>query len=190
MASKNNPKELFPNQQHIIEPAFEVGGIAYFQFNDIFHLPYERGLMALTVYEETRMKCTYEYLREHTKAVRKLLKENKNGVDIYKIYELNEQLDQRLQFSFDTELLYKLASVVYFDKNENPAFYEMEYCKKKIDHWKEHKSVSDFFLQKPLLELIPYLKSVDIDLDMYSQAMTELNDLHSQRLQLITSTDS
>ena len=178
-------KRLFPGQKHIIEPAFEIAGIQYFRFNDVFQIPYERGLMALAIYEETRMKCSREYLTKHVEICREILHSPK--VDIFKINQLNEQLNERLTLILDTDLLYKLASIVYFDSKENPVLYEADYCAKKIEIWKQHKGVADFFLQKPLLELIPYLENVDFDLATYSQINKELNDLHLERLQACSS---
>ena len=141
--------------------------------------------MALAIYEETRMKCSREYLTKHVEVCRELLHSPK--VDIFKINQLNEQLNERLTLILDTDLLYKLASIVYFDSKENPALYEPDYCQKKIEIWKQHKGVADFFLQKPLLELIPYLENVDFDLATYSQINKELNDLHLERLQACSS---
>lgn len=181
-------KRLFPNQPYVIDFAFEVGGVKYYQLNDVYNLPVERGLMALAIYEETRMKCSREYLLKHVEVVRSLLREKK--IDIYKINTINEQMSQRLNFALDTDLIYKLASVIFFDKNENPAIYEPDYCAKKIEHWKKHKGVNDFFLQKPLQELIPFLKNVDFDLDMYSQGMEQLNEIHLENLSLCTSKDT
>ncbi len=181
-------KKIFPGQKFVIDFAFEVGGIKYYQLNDVYNIPYERGLMALAIYEETRMKCSREYLTKHVDAIRSLLHEKK--IDIYKINALNEQMSQRLDFSLDTDLLYKLASVIYFDKNENPAIYEPDYCAKKIEHWKKHKGTKDFFLQKPLQELIPFLKSVDFDLETYSQAIEQINEIHLENLSVCTSIDT
>ncbi len=178
-------KKYFPEQKHIINYAFSVLHKDYYKFDDVFQLPYERGLMALAIYEETRMKCTREYLEEHTKAIEAILKEN--PIDIYKINELNEQMKQRLDMVIDVDLLYKLASVVFFDKNENPCTYEAEYNAKKIEFWKKNKGVADFFLQKPLQELIPFLQSPEIDLQRYSELNRKLNNLHSERLQLLGS---
>lgn len=174
-------KSLFPGQKHIIEPAFEIAGISYYRFNDVFQIPYERGLMALAIYEETRMRCSREYLAKHVEICRELL--HSTRVDIFKINQLNEQLNERLTLILDTDLLYKLSSIVFFDAKENPALYEADYCQKKIEFWKKHKGVADFFLQKPLLELIPYLENVDLDLNIYSQINKELNELHLERLQ-------
>lgn len=178
---KRNTKSIFPNQKHMIEYAFTVKGVKYYQFNDVFQIPYERGLMALAVYEEVRMKCTREYLLKHVEACRKILHDNK--IDIYKLNALNEQMSDRLNLAFDTDLLYKLASVVFFDKKENPAVYEPDYCKKKIEFWRENKDVNAFFLQKPLVELIPFLRDVDFDLQKYSETVKKVNKMHSEILQ-------
>ncbi len=174
-------RNVFPNQKHIIEFAFKIGGVKYYQFDDVFNLPYERGLMALAVYEEARMRCTREYLEKHVDACRTLLHESK--IDIFKINALNEQLGDRLNLSMDTDLLYKLASVVFFDKKENPAIYESDYCNKKIAFWKKHKDVTSFFLQKPLRELIPFLKDADFDLQSYSEVVQAVNKTHLRVLE-------
>jgi hypothetical protein len=178
-------KKHFPDQKHVIEFAFDIAGVEYYRFNDVFSLPFERGLMAIAIYEETRMKCSREYLLQHTDAVDKLLHEN--SIDVFKINQLNEQMKERLSMSFDVDLLYKLASVVFFDKRENPCLYDADYNLKKIDFWKQHKGVKDFFLQKPVSELIPFLQNSDFDLEIYSDLNTKLNQLHSERLQVLNS---
>jgi hypothetical protein len=178
--NRRDPKRVFPGQKHVIVPAFELAGVEYYQFDDVFNLPYERGLTALAFYEETRMRCSREYLEKHVEVVRNVLRSNK--IDIFKINQLNEQMSERLKLSLDVDLLYKLASIVFFDKNENPVLYDAEYCRKKIDFWKKHKGVSDFFLQKPVTELIPFLQNVNFDLDTYSRMNTELNRIHSGNL--------
>jgi hypothetical protein len=179
-----DPKRLFPEQKHVIEHAFSVGGVDYYQFNDVFSLPYERGLMAITFYEELRMKCTYDNLKLHVEAIRTLLNEPK--IDIYKVNALNEMLGERLGMVTDVNLLYKLVSVVFFDKNENPCLYEIDYNLKKIEQWKKHKGVNDFFLQKPLQELIPFLNTVDLDLSMYSPVVEAIKEHHLQVLSSIS----
>jgi len=177
-----NWRKKFPEQKYMIEESFTIEGRKFYQFTDVFNLPIERGLMALMVYEETRMKCSVEYLQKHIEAVRGLLRATK--IDIFRINQLNEQLNERINFALDVDLIYRLAAVVYFDDNENPSLYDSEYCKKKIEFWKKNKSVSDFFLQQPLTELLPYLKNVDFDLNEFSTANEELNKIHSERLSM------
>ena len=175
-------KKKFPEQKYIIEEAFVINGRKFYQFSDIFNLPVERGIMALMVYEESRMKCSVEYLKKHVEAVRGIL--NSGKINIFRINQLNEQLNERLNFTLDVDLIYKLASVVYFDENENPASYDQEYCKKKIDFWKKNKGVVDFFLQKPMTELLPFLNSVGFNLDEYSTVNDKLNSLHLEILSI------
>ena len=177
-----NWKTKFPDSRHIIEFAFEINGKKYYRFSDIFNMSIERGLNAIMFYEESRMKCSLEYLNKHVQAVREILHSNK--IDIFRIHQLNEQMSERLNFSLDVELLYKLSSAVYFDENENPSLYDAEYCKTKIEFWKNNKEVADFFLQQPLTELLPYLQSVDFNLNEYSMANMELNRIHSERLSM------
>lgn len=182
---QKNTKLLFPNSSAVIEFAFRSGGVDYYTYADIFSLPYERGLMAMAVYAELDMRCSREYLRKHTEVVTDILRQNE--IDIYKLNELNEQMKQRLELVTDIELMYKLASVVYFDKNENPARYEQSYCEKKIEKWKSDSTVQDFFLQKPLVTLIPFLQNVDFDLDIYSEVNEKLNELHLGVLRMLKS---
>ncbi len=172
-------------EKYRIEYAFTCGGTKYYRFADITNLPYERGLMALHVYNEVDMRCSRQFLLRYADTIDKLLHEQK--IDIFKINQLNEILKQRLTLTTDTDLLYKLASVCFFDKTENPAVYEPDYAEKKISKWRKDKGVRDFFTQKPLLELMPFLQSVDTDLDTYSAMCDELNKIHSECLRIVSS---
>lgn len=168
-----------------IEYAFTSGGTKYYRFADITNLPYERGLMALVAYNEVEMRCSREFLIKYQGAVDKLLHDQK--IDIFKIQQLNEILKQRLQLPTDVDLLYKLASICFFDESENPAVYEPAYAEKKIAKWRKDKGVHDFFMQTPLLELMPFLGSVDTDLDTFSALQAEIDAIHSQALRLASS---
>lgn len=178
-------KKREQKNKYRIEYAFTCGGTKYYRFADITNLPYERGLMALVAYNEVEMRCSREFLVKYQGAVDKLLHEQR--IDIFKIQQLNEILRQRLQMPTDVDLLYKLASICFFDKSENPAVYEPEYAQKKIAKWRKDKGVRDFFMQTPLLELMPFLGSVDTDLDTFSAIQKEIDAIHSQALRLANS---
>ena len=178
-------KKREQKNKYRIEYAFTCGGTKYYRFADITNLPYERGLMALVAYNEVEMRCSREFLIKYQGAVDKLLHDQK--IDIFKIQQLNEILKQRLQLPTDVDLLYKLASICFFDKSENPAVYEPAYAEKKIAKWRKDKGVHDFFMQTPLLELMPFLGSVDTDLDTFSALQAEIDAIHSQALRLASS---
>lgn len=169
-------------EKYRIEYAFTCGGTKYYHFADISNLPYERGLVAINFYEELNMRCDRKFLVQYQSAINKLLHEQK--IDIFKINQLNEILRQRLQMATHVDLLYKLASVVFFDKTENPYVYEPAYAEKKIAKWRKDQKVTAFFSQMPLRALIPSSENVDTDLDTFSEIQKELDLIHSEALRL------
>ena len=173
----------------IISHAFTIAGREFMEVDSIYNLPYQRGMGAVKIYEEMKMKCDYEYLKAHATAIDNLFKKDYGFklAEIMQVKKLNDQLLERLNISIDTDLVYKLASVVYFDKTESPITYDAEYAKKKIAFWKKHKSAEDFFLQVPLQKLIPFLKSPDINFQTYSEAMGILNKVHWEEVLLLLS---
>ena len=131
------------------------------------------------------MKMTYEYLQQHVESVNKVLKSQK--IDVYKLHNLNAIMEERLKWFVDVDILYKLASIVFFEKGEDPRTYDFKYNAEKIEFWKQHKSVTDFFLQTPLLELMPFLKELEMNLETYSAITRELNKRHSDLVSSILS---
>ena len=172
-------------EKYRIEYAFTSGGTKYYQFADITNLPYERGLQAMYIYNQVEMRCSRDFLTRYTDAVHQVL--HGKDIDIYALNQMNEILKQRLSMPCDMELLYQLASVAFFDKTENPAIYEGAYAEKKIAKWRKDKEVAAFFSQKPLTELMPFLRNVGGDLSTYSKLNEELNKTHSELLRLLSS---
>lgn len=165
------------NSKYVIKEAFTMGGRTFYMFDDVFNVPYERGLKSLVYYEEFRMRVTKEYMKMHTDAMDKLLSDPKK-IDVSKMAILNKQLKERAELIVEPDMLYKLASVVFFDKNEKPWSYEFEYANKKIAFWKKHCSNQDFFLGTPLVTLIPFLKLSETNLDTYSAVVEKVNQIH------------
>jgi hypothetical protein len=177
---RKSPKNIFPEQKHVIEHAFTVAGKDYYKFQDHLNIPYERALSCLVYYREVDMNIDHEFLKQHLEAINKIL--TSTTIDVFKIKALNDQLLTRLQLPKDPELMYKLASVVFFDKDESPEVYDWKYGKDKIEFWKKHTSLKDFFLQMPLQELIPYLKYAGENLATYSRMVEDVNKIHSDNL--------
>lgn len=174
------------NSKYVIVEAFTMAGTKYFMFDDVFNIPYERGLKALVYYEEFRMRVNKEYLKLHIEAMDKILSDP-SKIDIGLIAKLNNQLKERLELIIEPELLYKLASVVFFDKNEKPEAYDFNYAKKKIEFWKKNMSTQSFFLETPLATLIPFLKLSGTNIDTYSTIVDKINDIHLGSLSNILS---
>lgn len=174
-----NRTNKFPKTENRVIYAFTVGGRDYYQMDDVFNLPYKRGISAISVYEEANMKCTREYLKAHAEACEKLMSGNKFGMkEALELQKLNMQLKQRLNWIVDTEIVYKLAAVVFFDENESPEKLDWNYCRQKIEFWKQHEGVADFFLHQPVQKLIPFLQESDVNVEAYSQVTSEITKTH------------
>ena len=181
-------KKLFKKDKIVkdevqLKYVFTVGGVDYYELENIFNLPYQRALEAITIYEENRMKITYEYLKAHTKAVDNIFALQKFGMkEFNRLNQLNEQMKERLNFIVDTDLVYKLASVVYFTKDENPYTYDGKVALEKIKNWKSTVSVNDFFLSKPIINLLPYLQDCDMNFQVYSAVTEKANVKHLENI--------
>lgn len=180
----DDPKKIFPESEYPVEFAFNYHGRDYYKFSSESNIPYERGLKTVIFYEENRMKMDLEYIQKHCKRMDELLTAQK--INIYTIKALNDQMKERSQFAYDVNLLYKLASVVFFDKNENPKTYDFVYNRKKIDLWKEGNLANDFFFQRPLLELMPFLKDAEENFQEYSRINHLVNQRHLENLSTAT----
>lgn len=165
-----NPADYFKDSRYIILYAFTVGDRHYFRFDDILNVPYDRGLKTLVYYKELDMNIDRGFVLAHTQAIDNMLKKGKFTIDdLVTIKTLNEQMKQRLELPKEPDLMYKLASVVFFDQHEKPAVYEFKYGERKIREWKKTTSLEDFFLSMPLMELIPYLKYAKENLQQFSE---------------------
>jgi len=180
----------YPNITSPTEYAFSVKGVDYWRFTDAFNMPPVRALKAVTFFEEARMRMDAEYMELETKAVDHIL--SQQVIDIFKIKTINEQKKDRLAWKMPTlQMLYRVASVMYFDKSEHPANYDFAYNEQKIERWKKYgKPGIDFFLQMPLVDLMPFLTEPAENLRLYSAVVEELNQVHLENLSTILATVS
>lgn len=179
-------KSFMLENQYKVTEAFRLDGVTYYHFDDQFKLPTGRGLCALTIYEEFNMRCTREYLELHTRAMEKLLSDPKK-INIQAIAVINKNLSERLNLAMFPDHIYKLASVVFFDKDESPYNYDYQYNAKKIEKWKAAGGTLDFFLKTPLKDLIPSLKLPEQNAQDYFQVATQIDQMHQQDLQEVLS---
>ena len=182
-AFKKKPKsasDIWKDTRFVIKFAFQCDGIDYYCFEDLVNKPYERALTAIDFYSELQMNIDHEYLTLHIKAMREIL--NSSKISIFDIHKLNEQMAERVGMIRSPELIYKLASVVYFDKNENPTTYDFKYNQEKIKSWKKSFPDGSFFLQTPIQALVPFLTDSELNLETYQSLWEKVAKVHSDTL--------
>jgi hypothetical protein len=154
--------------------AFECGGVKYFEFVDKNNLPYQRGLDALTFFQELQNGVTKEYLLDHVKIMSGLLSQAK--IDIGKVAVHNNRLSERLNYLVSKDIIYKIASIAFIDENENPLSYDTKYNESKIQNWKDN-GADAFFLSQPMRRLIPFLKEYGETSVTYLMVVEEIEKL-------------
>jgi len=177
-------KETFPiSTGCVITEAFHDGTEQCYQLHDMFNTFTRRGMDALAVYEQWNMRCSREFLLQHTKAMNAVL--TSNPVSIVKIINLNNILIERLEWPLPTEeIIWQFMAVAYFDKHESPYKYDDKYGKEKIKRWKAKGKIEDFFLSAPLGDLIPLPQYSKGDLQDY---MSMIQKMDSKQLEMVTS---
>jgi hypothetical protein len=166
---------------HVIEPAFISGGVQYYRLKDYFNTFSLRGLMALQVYEEWNMRMTREQLTEFINKFDKIMS-NPKAINIGEMARLVGGLKERVEFVMPTtEIVYKFASVAFFDRNESPYSYDPEYCKAKIKRWKEAGDISDFFIVTRLRDMIPLPELSEEDLRVCLTVVDQVAGLQSKK---------
>lgn len=163
-------KRFQKTEKYPIEPVFEVGGVTYYSFSDINNQPAGRTLAAIPMYIELKTNCDKDYLTVFVAGMEAVLNDN-TKISIEKLITLKNQIKDRLTWGFTPDLIYKYASVMYFDENENPATYDQIYNDRKIAFWKEHMTVESFFLTEPIQRLVPALTGVKDSLKNYSDVI-------------------
>ncbi len=170
-------KPYLVDEKYKVIPAFSIGGTDYWMFDSTNEVPTGRFFAAMAIYQEMEMNCDKDYLTSHVKAMDKLLSDPKK-ISIKYITQLNINLGERLELMPFPDFIYKLASVIFFDKSESLYSYDYEYNKKKIEMWKASGGSLDFFCNTPLKELIPSLSMPEKDTQTYLTVSKLINETH------------
>ena len=167
-----------------LEYAFTCNGVEYFEFVDKNNLPYERGLEALTFYQEMQNGVTNDYLKAYNAKMNQLLSDPRK-INLNEIIKLQARFEERCNYIVSKDIIYKVASVAFVDKNEPLTRYDFKMNERKIANWKENAGDS-FFLSMPIKKLVPFLqKSGDTSL-MYLNIVEKMDKIQQDILSLQT----
>lgn len=181
------PKSYLLDDKYEIVPAFKWNGETYYMHKDPLNTCAGRGLTSLVFMEELLMRCDIEYLKYYVSAVRAIFS-NPKGIDILSLATITNHLDERINLlAAVPDNVYKMASVVFFTKNESPFVYDQKSGMEKVKAWKETPGMYDFFLQTPLKDLIPSLALPEASSKEYLEVVSKINELHINKVQEILS---
>jgi hypothetical protein len=172
----NKKKWLLPDG-YVIEHSFVSGGRNYYKIKNIYDTCVERGLAAITVYEEVESRVSRKVLEQFIELMEATINDPK-GIKIADLAKLIGNLKERMSMVIPpSELIWKFASVIYFDENESPFKYDAEYCRQKIARWKEAGDIAPFFFHLHLKDLFPSIKLSVEDLEILQEIIDKMHDL-------------
>lgn len=170
------------------ERVFTINGVGYYKFKDISKVKCQRAMVTSDWYNELAMRATREFLIKHTEAIDKLL--GSTSIDIYKIKTLNMQLKERLEMIYETDIIYKIASVVFFTKDEDPYQYDDLLGREKVNLFKEQDKDDKnmgFFFGKLFSTLIGSQDLSEKDLQTYMTVGAAITKEHLKTISTILS---
>lgn len=196
MSSQPSPKFLkTPSMPH--EEAFRSkDGTPYYWFINAMGTPCLRALTAQNAYEKIRMRSSKEMQEKETSHLQIMVERLKDSLDgkagkirLSKAFEAISEIErviiyrkEREQMLVSEDLIYDFAAAVFFDENENPYVCDMEYNQRKIEKWKKEEDALAFFLQTPLIDLLPFLKEYEETSPTY---LKNLNLILGQQLKTL-----
>lgn len=125
---------------------FRCGGVDYFKVRNDPETFIQRALEAQEIYHElgrgldreTHISTLTVAIEAFNKVAEKWNKRDfKTGEELTKLGDLLKLMQDALTAPPPTEIIYKLASVMYFDNTEDPTRYDATYAAEKIARWKE-----------------------------------------------------
>lgn len=144
----------------------KVSGKDNFKFVNDLNMPVERALAAQDIYVELEQKTDAIY---HETAYQSILDYLDKGELVNAGMVAYNSLERIQRQITNVDLMYKLASVLYFDEDENPYRYDVDYNQNKIKAWKQDPDIEGFFLKTGFGEYLKFFNSSKISIQEYTK---------------------
>jgi hypothetical protein len=141
---KKSRKDYY--HRHVKELCPEQKKIFYGNLNPEKRIKYRRKMKEMSEEEKNKRN------KERAERTRKLRKQ-KNEQMKQKIGIATFLIEERLNIHVSLSSHMKLATVRYFDENEDITGYDHEYNLLKLKHWTANHDVQDFFFMQPIQNL-------------------------------------
>tara|TARA_R110002096_G_scaffold128102_1_gene276271 strand:- start:158 stop:784 length:627 start_codon:yes stop_codon:yes gene_type:complete len=169
-----DPKKvtLHPRYDKHIKYGFSVGDKHYYRLAHDYDIFEERFKYLSTYYQEVDNKMTSSTINEFCDAAMKYINDGKH----IQAGQLLDEMKYRSTWLFEPTSLYKYASVLYFDLQEDIIDYDVDYNHSKIEYWSKKKTLLRLLL-KELMENVDGLLSLSKeDFNNYLSNLQEKKD--------------
>jgi hypothetical protein len=155
--------------------AFKSGNRNYFMLSAELNMPYTRFMAALDIYDELEQGLNPGVNQKFLQTLNSICTDPK----LKTVEQVKQKIgiatfliQERINIHVSLSSHMKLATVRYFDENEDITGYDHEYNIQKIKHWTENHDVQDFFFMQPILAFLPQLTDFQGNLAKYLEGET------------------
>jgi len=187
-----DPKEvvIHPRYDKHIKYGFSVGSKHFYRFLHDYDIFENRFRYLKTFYQEVENKLTSQDINEFSDATNKYLEDYKTSLHkgepkpqlLEDAMELQKEMKYRSEWLFEPTSLFKYASVIYFDLQEDLLDYDVTYNHDKIKYWSKKKSMLRMLL-KELMSGVGDL--LNLSKDDFTQYLSSLQERKTKQVQLI-----
>lgn len=176
---KDPPKgsAIHPEYKKLTEKIFSIDDHDFYQFKNLLDMPHNRYNKCTRFATEFNMRIDGDELKELLdKSMEQLNKGN-----VTRSIIIQNQIKERTDMLISIDASYRLASCVYFFKEENLDDYDYEIGDMKIELFKKEK-LDSFFLSKPMNNFLPAINLSEEGLRAYLLLERELKKLARKSL--------
>ena len=168
---------IHPDYKTLIEKVTTIKGRTLYKFKSLLDMPHNRYNACTRMNTEFNMRIDIDILRTSITDAQKYINEG----NITKVAAILTLLEAHTDMILSLKASYRLASCVYFWKDESLDDYDFEIGDEKIKLFKEI-GLESFFLTKPMNNFLPPMDISASDLKVFSQYEKELQSLLSRQL--------
>lgn len=161
-----------PDYTGLIEKAFIVDGEQFYCFSKDSDMRYGRYIFLQAFIQEADLRISIADLRKQNEVITSWIDGTKGTVNIGKALEMLSIQKQQCDLAFEPETVFRLASCLFFDENEDLRKWDKSYNEKKITKWKESHTI-DFFFHRLMQEFVNLKDTSPIALQNYLRAVPE-----------------
>jgi len=159
--SKERATAIHPKYKKLIEKIADIDGKSLYQFKNLLDMPHARFNHVSRFSTEFNMRLDAITLRESINECEGAL--NGSSPNLTKAIQILMILKEQINSIISIDGSYRLASCVYFWKDEDLNDYDFEVGDEKIKLFKK-MSFDDFFLSQPMNSFLPQMTLLTEDL--------------------------
>lgn len=171
--ANNQVRNIYhPEVRDKVEYSFTENGVKYYRYKEDHNMHEMRRFQKVIFLTEIENGLSHEDLLSYISELKKHVNKGQLGDVALKL----ELLEQRTKIAKDPDTFFKIATVDFFDENEDLTGYDRNYNKHKLETFKLSKDLG-FFLTRPMIDIFPQLASLTLDSKHFTDQIEEMREL-------------